>query len=193
MQYNRGRYTIRLEMLQRWASEHKLNVSGEEPQTQVAGCDESGFDSVHAAMQRGGIFYDVAGDAKATVLRAAMDQLPNIDPADINLVYDKLMEREQLGSTGIGHGIALPHARIGPVGVDDATVRGRLLKEYQLEIGAGLGALAGKVWRIGLMGHACNSRNVLYCLSALENVLTDLKAPIHSGVAVAAAHAKLEF
>ena len=80
-----------------------------------------------------------------------------------------------------------------PEGVDDATVRGRLLKEYQLEIGAGLGALAGKVWRIGLMGHACSSRNVLYCLSALENVLTDLKAPIHSGVAVAAAHAKLEF
>ena len=79
-----------------------------------------------------------------------------------------------------------------PEGVDDATVRGRLLKEYQLEIGAGLGALAGKVWRIGLMGDACNSRNVLYCLSALENVLTDLKAPIHSGVAVAAAHAKLE-
>ena len=79
-----------------------------------------------------------------------------------------------------------------PEGVDDATVRGRLLKEYQLEIGAGLGALAGKVWRIGLMGHACSSRNVLYCLSALENVLTDLKAPIHSGVAVAAAHAKLE-
>ena len=79
-----------------------------------------------------------------------------------------------------------------PQGVDDATVRGRLLKEYQLEIGAGLGTLAGKVWRIGLMGHACNARNVLYCLSALENVLTDLKAPIHNGVAVAAARANLE-
>jgi alanine-glyoxylate transaminase/serine-glyoxylate transaminase/serine-pyruvate transaminase len=79
-----------------------------------------------------------------------------------------------------------------PEGVDDATVRGRLLKEYQLEIGAGLGALAGKVWRIGLMGHACNARNVLNCLSALENVLTDLKAPIHNGVAVAAARAKLK-
>jgi alanine-glyoxylate transaminase/serine-glyoxylate transaminase/serine-pyruvate transaminase len=42
------------------------------------------------------------------------------------------------------------------------------------------------------MGHACNARNVLYCLSALENVLSDLKAPIHRGVAVEAAHAKLE-
>ena len=79
-----------------------------------------------------------------------------------------------------------------PDGVDDATVRRRLLKEYDLEIGAGLGALAGKVWRIGLMGHACNGRNVLYCLSALENVLADIKAPIHRGVAVAAAQAVLE-
>lgn len=79
-----------------------------------------------------------------------------------------------------------------PEGVDDATVRSRLLKEYQLEIGAGLGALAGKVWRIGLMGHACNARNVLFCLSALENVLSDMKAPINSGVAVDAARSKLE-
>jgi alanine-glyoxylate transaminase/serine-glyoxylate transaminase/serine-pyruvate transaminase len=79
-----------------------------------------------------------------------------------------------------------------PDGVDDATVRRRLLKEYDLEIGAGLGALAGKVWRLGLMGHACNSRNVRYCLSALENVLADLKAPIQRGVAVAAAEVVLE-
>jgi alanine-glyoxylate transaminase/serine-glyoxylate transaminase/serine-pyruvate transaminase len=79
-----------------------------------------------------------------------------------------------------------------PEGVDDAAVRQRLLKEYDLEIGAGLGTLAGKVWRIGLMGHACNRRNVLYCLSALENVLADMKAPIHKGVAVDAARTQLE-
>lgn len=79
-----------------------------------------------------------------------------------------------------------------PEGVDDAAVRQRLLKEYDLEIGAGLGTLAGKVWRIGLMGHACNRRNVLYCLSALENVLADMKAPIHTGVAVDAARIQLE-
>ncbi len=78
-----------------------------------------------------------------------------------------------------------------PGGVEDAPVRQRLLKEYQLEIGAGLGALAGKVWRIGLMGHACNARNVLFCLSALENVLSDMKADINTGVAVAAAQSKL--
>ena len=78
-----------------------------------------------------------------------------------------------------------------PAGVDDAQVRSMLLKSYQLEIGAGLGAMAGKVWRIGLMGHACNSRNVLLCLHALDEVLGHLNAPIERGVAVAAAQQKL--
>jgi alanine-glyoxylate transaminase/serine-glyoxylate transaminase/serine-pyruvate transaminase len=74
-----------------------------------------------------------------------------------------------------------------PEGVDEAQVRGRLLNDFNLEIGAGLGALAGKVWRIGLMGHAANPKNVLFCLGALDAVLTDMGAPINSGVAVAAA------
>ena len=74
-----------------------------------------------------------------------------------------------------------------PAGVDDATVRQQLLEQYQLEIGAGLGEMAGKVWRIGLMGHACNARNVLTCLGALDDVLSRLGAPIDSGKAVAAA------
>jgi alanine-glyoxylate transaminase/serine-glyoxylate transaminase/serine-pyruvate transaminase len=55
--------------------------------------------------------------------------------------------------------------------VDDAAVRSRLLNEFDLEIGAGLGALAGKVWRIGLMGHASNRKNVDYCLQSLQSVL----------------------
>ena len=58
-----------------------------------------------------------------------------------------------------------------PDGVDDAMVRTRLLNEFELEIGAGLGALAGKVWRIGLMGHASSQQNVDYCLKSLQAVL----------------------
>ena len=79
-----------------------------------------------------------------------------------------------------------------PEGADDAEVRGILLNDYNLEIGAGLGNLAGKVWRIGLMGHACNAKNVEYCLNALDEVLSKMKAPIQSGVAVPAAKAVLE-
>jgi alanine-glyoxylate transaminase/serine-glyoxylate transaminase/serine-pyruvate transaminase len=74
-----------------------------------------------------------------------------------------------------------------PEGVDDALVRNALLQEYDLEIGAGLGTLAGKTWRIGLMGFASNERNVLYCLSALEAVLARAGAPIVAGRAIPAA------
>lgn len=73
-----------------------------------------------------------------------------------------------------------------PEGVDDATVRGRLLHEYNLEIGAGLGVLAGKVWRIGLMGHSSRMENILLCVGALESVLGDLGAGINRGAALPA-------
>ncbi|MCG7981877.1 MAG: alanine--glyoxylate aminotransferase family protein [Candidatus Thiodiazotropha lotti] len=78
-----------------------------------------------------------------------------------------------------------------PEGVDDATVRSRLLNEYNLEIGAGLGALAGKVWRIGLMGHSARAENILLCVSALEAVLSEMEAPINRGVALAAVQKSL--
>lgn len=58
-----------------------------------------------------------------------------------------------------------------PAGVDDAKTRSRLLSEYNLEIGAGLGDLAGKVWRIGLMGYGSSEANVHKCLAALGEVL----------------------
>jgi alanine-glyoxylate transaminase/serine-glyoxylate transaminase/serine-pyruvate transaminase len=58
-----------------------------------------------------------------------------------------------------------------PEGIDDAKVRTFLLNEFNLEIGAGLGAFAGKAWRIGLMGYAAKSENVLLCLAALNQAL----------------------
>ncbi len=74
-----------------------------------------------------------------------------------------------------------------PEGVDDAALRTTLLREFDLEIGAGLGALAGKTWRIGLMGFASNERNVVYCLNALEAVLHGQNVAINTGVALPAA------
>ncbi|EAR09309.1 Aminotransferase, class V [Reinekea sp. MED297] len=73
-----------------------------------------------------------------------------------------------------------------PNGTDDAAVRATLLNDYQLEIGAGLGTLAGKVWRIGLMGHASNRKNVLLCLDALENTLKAQGVNINEGAVAAA-------
>jgi alanine-glyoxylate transaminase/serine-glyoxylate transaminase/serine-pyruvate transaminase len=99
------------------------------------------------------------------------------------------------GFEAMGLGLAVPEAerlpqlnvvRV-PDGVDEGRVRSRLLDEYQLEVGAGLGALAGKVWRIGLMGHSCNLKNVLLCVGAFETVLSSEGAAVETGVAEAAA------
>ena len=75
-----------------------------------------------------------------------------------------------------------------PEGVDEARVRKALLEEFNLEIGAGLGPLAGKIWRFGLMGYSAKSENVMLCLSALGSVLMDLGYPVKLGYAEAAAH-----
>jgi alanine-glyoxylate transaminase/serine-glyoxylate transaminase/serine-pyruvate transaminase len=63
-----------------------------------------------------------------------------------------------------------------PDGVDDVEVRAYLLQHFNLEIGAGLGALAGKAWRIGLMGYSAREENVALCISALERALTHSRA-----------------
>lgn len=76
-----------------------------------------------------------------------------------------------------------------PDSIDDAAVRSALLNDYNLEIGAGLGALAGSVWRIGLMGFASNKKNVLLCISALANVLAAQGMKTDVSKAVAAAQA----
>lgn len=76
-----------------------------------------------------------------------------------------------------------------PEGIDEAKVRKTLLDEYNLEIGAGLGPLAGKIWRIGLMGYSCRTENVMLCLSALDSTLSDLGYKVPVGEAQAAAHA----
>ena len=79
-----------------------------------------------------------------------------------------------------------------PEGVDDAAVRSALLNDYQLEIGGGLGQMAGKVWRIGLMGQSSSVSNVMTCLKAMEDVLSRQNMKIEKGVAVAAAEKRME-
>ena len=59
-----------------------------------------------------------------------------------------------------------------PDGVDDAAVRQTLLEQFNLEIGAGLGPMAGKIWRIGLMGYSSNPKNISYCLNSLASALS---------------------
>jgi len=95
-----------------------------------------------------------------------------LEAMGLNFIVDEADRLPQLNAVTI------------PDGVDEAAVRSQLLNEFNLEIGAGLGSLAGKVWRIGLMGHSSRAENIMLCLSALEAVLGDA---VKQGVAVAAA------
>lgn len=74
-----------------------------------------------------------------------------------------------------------------PAGVDEAAVRKQLLDRYNLEIGAGLGPLAGKVWRFGLMGHSARAENVRLCLGALADVMSGMGVRADKAAALAAA------
>jgi alanine-glyoxylate transaminase/serine-glyoxylate transaminase/serine-pyruvate transaminase len=79
-----------------------------------------------------------------------------------------------------------------PDGIDDAEVRGELLRDYGIEIGGGLGPLKGKVWRIGLMGESSTPANVLLVLTALERALRARGCDIEPGAGITAAKAGLE-
>ncbi len=77
-----------------------------------------------------------------------------------------------------------------PEGIDEAAVRRRLLEEFAIEIGAGLGPLAGRIWRVGLMGAGSTLANVTRLLTALEHVLrAEGRRSETAGAAVAAAEA----
>ncbi len=76
-----------------------------------------------------------------------------------------------------------------PDGADDAKARGALLRQFGIEVGGGLGDLAGKVWRVGLMGNASSKRNVCLFLAALETVLKGQGVKVASGALEAAEEA----
>ena len=87
-----------------------------------------------------------------------------------------------------GHQLPMLNAVHIPAGIDDAKVRGGLLNCFGIEIGGGLGAFKGKVWRIGLMGHGSRQTNVLTFLGALEQLLAEQGYKFEQGASVAAAN-----
>ena len=78
-----------------------------------------------------------------------------------------------------------------PEGIEDATVRQRLLADYNIEIGGGLGQVRGRAWRIGLMGESAKETNVFALLSALEQILPTLGYEVASGASLSAAQRAL--
>ncbi len=86
-----------------------------------------------------------------------------------------------------GHRLPQLTAVTIPDGIKDAKVRERLLKLFNIEIGAGLGPFKGKVWRIGLMGEGSRRENVMLVLNALEEILGSMGVELSRGRALSAA------
>jgi len=89
-----------------------------------------------------------------------------------------------------GHQLPMLNAVRVPAGIDDGKLRGDLLHRFGIEIGGGLGAFKGKVWRIGLMGYGSRATNVLMFLAALEQLLAEQSYEFDHGAGIAAATEK---
>lgn len=104
-----GQYRFNRAELLEWATANKVNVSPkllEEPQTQFFRLPE-----LSEALQAGGIFYRLSGTDKPSVLRSVVEHLRLPPEVDREFLYQVLLSREQLESTGVGDGIAIPHVR----------------------------------------------------------------------------------
>ena len=125
-------------------------------------------------------------------LRLALDEGLENRFARHRLHHEAL--RAGLEAMGISYSVSEPAHRLPmlnsvliPDGIDDAQVRSQLLNEFGIEIGGGLGPMKGKTWRIGLMGEAACSTNVLSFLAALDQCLASQRqsAPTSAGTAAA--------
>ena len=93
-----------------WAKKHNLTFVLPDQRQQALPLLHSS-DTLYNALNLGGIFYNVKGDSVASALRSVVDLLPGQDDESRKQLYLKLLEREQLTSTGIGKGVAIPHPR----------------------------------------------------------------------------------
>lgn len=97
----------RAELLE-WATSRNLSVSAELFQEADA---DAAMPALGDALERGGVFYDLSGADKASALRSVVEHIRFPEPTDRELFLRVLLAREELGSTGIGEGIAIPHVR----------------------------------------------------------------------------------
>lgn len=120
--------------------------------------------------------------ASATLLYALRESLRLVAEEGLEARWARHRANAELlwdGLGALGLDLSVPIERRAPPlttvkvpdGVDEATVRARLLQDYGIEIGAGLGPLKGQVWRVGLMGHGSQRTNVMLLLTALVEIL----------------------
>ncbi len=102
-------YSFSQAALERWAKQRNLSFfppSGDNTTPQAPALED-----LQTVMRRGGVVYDIEAADVPSALRAAADSIPDMEPAERQELYERLLAREELASTGIGKGVAIPHPR----------------------------------------------------------------------------------
>jgi nitrogen PTS system EIIA component len=161
-----GQYRINRAMLFDWATSKRINFSEEETHPPAANAT---LPTLAEALQEGGIHYRVGGGNKADLLKSVVNLLKLPDSVNRDVLYQALMAREQLQSTGVGDGIALPHVR-NPAVLEITTP---MICLCFLEAPVEFGALDGKPVRVLFVPLSPNVRTHLHLLSRLSFAMRD--------------------
>jgi nitrogen PTS system EIIA component len=160
-----GQYRINRAMLFEWATSKRVNFSLAEPAKEVAA--PLPLPTLAQALQEGGIHYRIGGTSKSDVLKSVAGLLKLPDAVDREVLLQALLAREQLQSTGVGDGIALPHVR-NPAMLEIVTPTVCLCF---LEAPVEFGALDGEPVRILFVPLSPNVRVHLHLLSRISFAL----------------------
>lgn len=163
-----GQYRINRAMLFDWATAKRINFSADEAPAEV---EIAVLPTLAEALQEGGIHYRVGGATKTDVLNAVSGLLKLPDHVDRNVLLQALLAREQLQSTGVGDGIALPHVR-NPAVLEIATP---MVCLCFLEAPIEFGALDEKPVKTLFIPLSPNVRIHLHLLSRISFALRDPK------------------
>jgi PTS system nitrogen regulatory IIA component len=101
-------YICKRSVLEKWAADHNLSFS---VSRESAKKKDVKTESLLSAMNAGGVFHNISGNDVETVLKAAVSHVPHLSEDAKEELYERIIEREKLTSTGVGRGIAIPHPR----------------------------------------------------------------------------------
>jgi len=155
----------RTEILQ-WARDHDFNIK-----TNKKSEENTSHLILASAIERGGIYYDLPGDDIISVYENAIKQLPFLEKIYLKEILDELLHREELASTGIGNGIAIPHSRERlQLGLNEIHIPIIFLRN-QIEFNA----IDGKPVSLLFIIFTSNTREHLTVLSRLSQALKNKK------------------
>ena len=147
-----------------WARDHDFSVKTEIDD------QNSGSDRIlYSAMKRGGIYYNIAGRNIVEVFESALNVLPFLSQSDRKIVLNEMLDREELASTGIGRGVAIPHTRERlPIGSEQIFIP-VLFLQNKIEFNA----IDGAPVYVLFMIFTGNTKDHLMVLSRISHALKD--------------------